>query len=104
MITFTAYVGIVAVALIIVFVVIRAIDYGFGRKEAMNEHLFNVMEMNDQYVLDSARERAGRREGYQYNKQLVQSFTDRQKAMSQDLIKQINDSMWEYAKKMMEGI
>lgn len=99
---YAAIVGIIAIVLVLVYAAIRAIDHSFKCRETDREYAYETMIQNDGYTLERFGKRQELELGYKYNKQLIQSFCDRNKQMSKDLIKSINDSLLDMAKKMGE--
>lgn len=93
--------GAIALILVLAYTAMRAVDHAFRAKETDREYAYETMIQNDAYVLERVNKRQELQLGYDYNRRLVQGFCDRQKAMSQDLIKQVNNSVWENAKRMM---
>ena len=81
-------VGIVAVAVVVVFLITRAIDYYFTRKEAKY-----------QSDLDTSREERMQWVGYQVNKNLINHGCKRVKRMSIEVSRQINQALWDQIKK-----
>lgn len=101
---FAMIVGIIAGILVLTYLAIRAIDHAFRNKETDREYAYDAMMQNDAYVMERFNKRREIELGYQCNKQLVQSFCDRTKAMSMDIIKQVNESVFEQAKEMMKEL
>ncbi len=101
---FMLIVLIIAVGAILTYVVMRTVDHAFRAKESDREYAYEAMLQNDAYTMERFNKRKELEVGYDYNRRLVQGFCNQQKAMSQALIKQVNDSVWENAKKMMEDM
>ncbi len=101
---FTLVVGIIAGVLVLAYLAIRTIDHAFRNKEADREYAYDAMLQNDAYIMERVNKRQEIKLGYKCNKQLVQSFCDRTKAMSMDIIKQVNESVFEQAKEMMKEL
>ena len=79
------YLQIMAVVVIAAYTVMRAVDYGFGKKEAQN---------------DFVRTKAEDRRRYDYAKGCIKSFNDGQKQMALSLIKQLNDGIMDMYQRM----
>lgn len=95
---FTIIVGIIAGILVLTYLAIRAIDHAFRNKESDREYAYDAMMQNDAYAIERFNKRKELELGYQYNKQLVQSYCDRQKSMSMEQITKINNTMMEMLK------
>lgn len=101
---FSLIVGIVAVVLILTYWAIRLIDHVFRRKETDREYAHEAVLQDCAYALDGRNKQQEQERQYQYQKRLQQSRFDRVKMMTPDLIKQINQSVWEEAKQMMKEL
>lgn len=74
-----------AVVAIGAYAAMRAIDYGFNKRETRNE--YGYTQLRDEYR-------------YKMAKGCIQSYTDGQKRMAMDLTKSLNDNLYEMYKKM----
>lgn len=101
---FAMIVGIIAGIMVLTYLAIRAIDHAFRNKETDREYAYDAMLQNDAYIMERVNKRQEIKLGYQCNKQLIQSFCDRTKTMSMDIIKQVNESVFEQAKEMMKEL
>lgn len=93
-----AIIGFVAV---IAFAAARLIDYCFKKKEQNREYFSEERLQREAFMQNLALQREAQAKGYEYNKRLIQVGVDKIGGMSEKLIKQINDGVWESAKKMM---
>lgn len=101
---FAMIIGVIAAVLVLVYLAIRAIDHAFRNRETDREYAYDMMMQNDAYTMERFNKRKELELGYQYNKQLVQSFCDRTKAMSLDVIKQVNNGVFEQYQKFMKEL
>lgn len=83
------YLLIMAVVVIAAYTVMRAVDYGFGKKEAQNDFVRTKAEDEIRYEIR-----------YGYAKRCIQSFNDGQKQMALSLIKQLNDGIMDMYQRM----
>ena len=96
-----AIIGFVAV---IAFAAARLIDYCFKKREQDREYFSEERLQNDAFLQNLALKRQEQARSYEYNKRLIQVGVDKIGGMSEKLIKQINDGIWENAKEMMKGL
>ena len=99
---FACIVAIVAGIFVLAYIAMRAVDHWFKLNEQDREYAHESVMQNDAFIMDLHKQKKQAEIGYQYNKQLVQCFCDKQKAMSNELIKKLNDGIWDSIKKMEE--
>ena len=101
-VVFSVVAVIVAAVIILAYWAMRSIDHVFRNKEALFEYRNEAMLQNDAYIMERANKRSEIDYQYNANKKLVRSFCDQQKRMSEDMIKKINDGIWDSANKIGE--
>ena len=83
------YLLIVAAVIIVTYAAMRWIDYGFGQREARHEAAA-------QAATDARR--------YRMAKGCIQTYTAGQQRMAMDMVKRLNDGIYEMGKKFEEDL
>lgn len=86
---YLVYLGILVAVIVGTYALMRWIDYGFGKKEAENKFALTRLE-------DERR--------FRMAKGCINAYTTGQQRMAMSMVKGINDSIFEMAKKMEEDL